>query len=104
MPDDVRQKQSEILARAQARIDCGEVLGEVRQDIEYFLIEVPRKGGTVITEFIPKNSGEIPFKKSGDMPATIEEAVEAVQRFFPEMEKPSLLEAVRKLRSRKTNY
>ena len=99
--ESIRNKQSAILAEAKKRIAEGEVRGEVDHDIEFFLVTTTLKNGEKVIEHIPKNSGDIPLDKNAKTSASPEEAIEAVPRFFPELEKPSLAEAVRRLRASK---
>ncbi|MFY9462475.1 MAG: hypothetical protein WAP51_04720 [Candidatus Sungiibacteriota bacterium] len=98
VPEEIRQEQLAVLERAQKRIESGEVSGEIGHDMEYFLVSSELKTGEKITEHIPKNSGPITLDKEGKESVSVAEAVEAIQRFYPEMEKPSLREAVRRLK------
>ena len=98
VPEEIQQQQLAVLETAQKRIEDGEVSGKIDHDAEYFLISLELKTGGKITEHIPKNSGPITLDKEGKESVSVADAVEAVQRFYPEMEKPSLREAVRLLK------
>lgn len=100
-PEPMREEQRAILAMAQKRIADGEVGGEIDHDSEFFLITATLKNGEKVIEHIPKNSGEIPLDKDVKDSVSPEEAIEAVQRFFPGLERPSLKEAVKRLREYK---
>ena len=98
VPEKIQQEQLDILEAAQKRVQDGEVSGGIDHDMEYFLISLELKTGEKITEHIPKNSGPIALDKEGKVSVSVDDAVEAVQRFYPEMEKPSLQEAVKRLK------
>lgn len=98
VPEKIQQEQLDILEAAQKRIGSGEVSGEIDHDAEYFLISLELKTGEKIIEHIPKNSGPIALDKEGKVSVSVADAVEAVQRFYPEMEEPSLREAIRRLK------
>ena len=98
IPEKIQQEQLAVLETAQKRIGSGEVSGEIDHDMEYFLISAELKTGEKIVEHIPKNSGPITLDKETKESVSVADAVEAVQRFFPEMEKPNLREAVRRLK------
>lgn len=100
VPEDIQAVQLDAFSRAKKRIEAGEVGGDIDHDMEYFQVGVTLKDGRKIIENIPKNAGSIRLDKEG---ATVspEEAIEAVQRFYPEFEEPNLKEAVRRLREAK---
>ncbi|KKU52470.1 MAG: hypothetical protein A3H69_05660 [Candidatus Sungbacteria bacterium RIFCSPLOWO2_02_FULL_47_9] len=100
VPEEVKATQLDAFLRAKKRIEEGEVKGEIEHDMEYFRVGVSLKGGQKITENIPKNAGGIRLDKEG-AEVSPEEAVEAVQRFYPELEESNLKEAVRRLRESK---
>lgn len=99
IPEDIKTEQLALLEKAKKRLEKGEAKGEIDHDEEYFLVKVPLKDGTVVIENIPKNTGNIMLNKKEH--ASVDEAIEAVQRFYPEFDKPSLEEAVRRLREYK---
>ena len=98
VPEEIQQQQLAVLETAQKRIGNKEVSGEIDHDAEYFLISSELKTGEKIVEHIPKNSGPITLDKETKESVSVADAVEAVQRFYPKMEKPSLREAVKRLR------
>ncbi|MBI2640693.1 MAG: hypothetical protein HYW91_02285 [Candidatus Sungbacteria bacterium] len=103
IPEEMREVDRGILERAEERIKEEGIKGSIDHDLEFFRIRVPLKTGEEVTQYIPRNSGDIPIDKTGkEKNAAVEEAVEAVQRFFPELEKPSLKEAVMRLRASKS--
>ena len=99
LTEKIKQEQLGVLEEAQKRIENGEVPGKVNLDLQFFLITVPLKTGKEITECLPRNFDPIALKDAD--PVSISDAIEAVQKFYPEMEEPNLKEAVRRLRESK---
>lgn len=93
----IKQEQLAILDAGRERIEKGEALGKIEYDAEFFLITIPLKTGEEVTEYLPRNFDPVSLgKNKGDV--SISDAIEAVQRFYPEMEKPNFREAVERLK------
>ncbi len=100
VPKEIQAVQLDAFSRAKNRIEEGEVGGEIEHDMEYFQVGVTLKDGRKIIENIPKNAGGLSLDKEG-MTVSPEEAIEAVQKFYPGFEEPNLKEAVQLLRKSK---
>lgn len=75
----------------------------LEHDAEFFYVRITGKDGREATYQVPKHSGSsarmMEIKDIGPVPR--EEAIQAIQKIYPEMERPNLKEAILELRKRR---
>lgn len=88
----------------------------IEHDAEFWKVRIKLKDGREITEYVPKHSGP-PSQKDPETEEEIvdwskmfvkglgwvdrTEVIEAIQKIYPEMEKPNIKEAILELKTRK---